>query len=499
MNNSMTKTEVIATELKKWIRSPERQDMITGYKYYVGDHDILYEQRKVIGDNGELKPVYNLPDNRIVDNQYARIVDQKVNYSVGKQLTIISDDVDYKEKVLDILGDDFMRVLRVTTINATNCGIGWMYIYYNEKGELKFKAFKPFEVLPFWKDAEHTELDFVVRFYEDQVYEGKKEVNKSRVEIYTESGIYRYNLEEDELSGAVDLVVSDDLESFSPYMTRRISDEEIKQYSWGEIPLIPFKYNNLELPLINRGKSLQDSINRVLSNFVNNILEDPRNSILVIENYDGENLDEFRYNLAQYGAVKVRSGEGARGGVDVITVDVNPENYKAILKLLKRSLVENLRGVDAKDDKLADGEANQMQIQSMYNDIDLDASALEIEFQASLEKLMYFVNKHLMTSDKKVDFQFNRDILMNESEKIENFVKSFGRLSDKTAVANHPWVDNPDDEIEQMKVDNEDSIDGLLKSVDRTDYNDGKKEKRKIEEKEANRSKTNLRQEDVIK
>ena len=62
----------------------------------------------------------------------------------------------------------------------------------------------------------------------------------------------------------------------------------------------------MEQPLLNRVKSLQDGLNMLMSDFMNNMQEDSRNTILVIKNYDGENLGEYRRNLATYGAVKVR-------------------------------------------------------------------------------------------------------------------------------------------------------------------------------------------------
>lgn len=491
----MSKLEVIAREIDKWLLSQDRAQMVTGEKYYRGDHDILREKRTVIGDDGKLKEVDNLPDTRIVDNQYARIVDQKVNYSVGNQITVQSDDKEYQSAVQEVLDVDFMKAVRVLTTNAFNTSIGWLYPYYSPDGseKLKFKVFDSTEILPFWKDAEHTELDFAVRTYVDEVYEGQESVSKQRVEIYAEEGIYYFDLE-DEGMGIPMLNVSTDFDPFKSYIYKRFTDgkeEKVIPHSWGRIPLIPFKYNDKEIPLISRVKSIQDALNRITSNFVNNTLEDPRNSILVVHNYDGEDLGTFRANLAQYGAVKVRSAEGAKGGVDILTVDLNPENYKAILRQLKSSLIENARGVDSKDEALSSGRANEMNIQSMYNDIDLDASSLEREFAVSLNQLMFFVNQYLKTKegikikeDSKVEFRFNRDILMNESEKITNFVNSYGRISDETAVANHPWVskDKIEEELERMMDEQEDELSEFVGKVrDMSQYNDKKKDDRKAD------------------
>lgn len=98
-----------------------------------------------------------------------------------------------------------------------------------------------------------------------------------------------------------------------------------------------------------------------------------------------------------FGAVKVRDD----GGIETLSVEVSSENYKAILELMKKSLIENARGYDAKSDKLA-GNPNQMNIQSMYSDIDLDANGMEVEFQAAFEELLWFVNVHLATAGKGV-------------------------------------------------------------------------------------------------
>lgn len=44
--------------------------------------------------------------------------------------------------------------------------------------------------------------------------------------------------------------------------------------------------------------------------------------------------------------------------------------------------------------------SNQMNIQSMYSDIDLDANEIETEFQASFEELLWFVNINLANTNQ---------------------------------------------------------------------------------------------------
>ena len=81
--------------------------------------------------------------------------------------------------------------------------------------------------------------------------------------------------------------------------------------------------------------------------------EDVRNTILVLVNYDGENLAQFRKNLAQYGAVKVKTIDKSPGDVKTLQIEVNSENYKVVIELLKKAIIENARSFDAKDDRLS--------------------------------------------------------------------------------------------------------------------------------------------------
>ena len=46
---------------------------------------------------------------------------------------------------------------------------------------------------------------------------------------------------------------------------------------------------------------------------------------------------------------------------------------------------------------------------------------------------------------------FNRDILINESEAIDNCSKSMGILSLETIIGQHPWVDDPQKELERLE------------------------------------------------
>ena len=426
------------------------------YKTGVTNKDIAeqlikigYGGQRIICDSAEPKSIQELVDNGISHAEGSR----KGRDSVSHGIQLIQN---YKIIIKPHCKEFIKEISNYCWgKDSYNGGIGWLYPYYDENGQFKFKKFHPWEVLPFWKDEEHTELDFAVRIYDELGYKGTEEVIYTFVEVYDTNGIHRF-----EYDRASCILTPD----YQTYYFELPTDGEIIPYNWNRVPLIAFKANSHELPLIRRCKSLQDGINDVMSSFADGMQENASgNTILVIKNYDGENLGEFRYNLSQYKAVKVRTIDGADGGLDSLQIEVNCENYKTILEELKKALVRNCRGYDAEDLK-SSGSPNEMTIKSVYSDIDLDANELETEYQAAFEELLWFVNQHLINTgagnftDEPVEIIFNRDMMVNESQIITDLNASSGILSHRTLVANHPYINDVDAEMEQIKNEAEDSI-----------------------------------------
>lgn len=455
-NSESTNSDIRYLELvlRKWLDSPERQEQLLAEKYYDGDHDILKREKKVIGADGNLVAITNVPNNRLVDNQFRKLVDQKTNYVLGKPLTIATDKDEYLKLLTKIFSKKVHRQLRTLARNAVEGGIAWLYPYYDENRNFNLTVFPAHEICPVWKDKAHTILDCAMHFYSEEIID--KNGGTSLIyhaDLFTTYGITHFRYQGSSL-----------IPEEVPHTDYLYVGEN--GYNWTRLPLIPFKYNDKEIPLIRAVKDLQDSLNQVLSDFQNNMEEDPRNTILVLKNYDGTNIPEFRQNLATYGVIKVTTVDGVQGGVETLKVDVDAQNYQAILMQLKRAIVENGRGFDAKEERM-DGDPNQMNIESMYTDIDLDVNAMETEFQAGFEELKWFIDQHLIHigkedyTEENVAFVFDRDIFINEDAKIENCVKSKGIVSDKTLLTRHPWVENLEHELKQIEEDKQADLDEM--------------------------------------
>ena len=160
----MTDKRFLELEITAWLASKERKRQIAGEAYYDEDQAVTHRKRIALDDDGKPVVLEHLPNNRLVNNQYSKMVDQKTNYSFGRAFSFDTENKAYAAALATVLGARFRRVMHNVGEGAWIGGKAWLYPYY-EGGELAFKRFPAYEVLPFWADADHTVLDAAVHVY----------------------------------------------------------------------------------------------------------------------------------------------------------------------------------------------------------------------------------------------------------------------------------------------------------------------------------------------
>lgn len=442
--------EYIKYLIKNWKDSDDYKQMLVADRYYEGNHDILKRRRITTDADGIPHEIVDLPNNKIVDNIYHILVNQKRNYCFGKPF-LVSTEKDEYQKLLDLLiDDDFRNTILDIAQDTLNHGIAWLHPFINEHGEFELYNFRGYEIIPVWKNNGKKELLFAVRVYTKAEFdsESKTMKNKEYIEVYCQDGVFRYENDNQELK----LIAS-----ASSIKTSK------GEYNWTKCPLIAFRYTKSEKPLLFRIKSLQDALNSILSTFMNIYEEDPRSSLMVVMNYDGEDRETFKRELAQFGTIFLSSVDGVPGDVKTLTVEVNPENFKAIQTVIEKRLYSNGGGFDAKFDKLGTA-PNEMNIQSIYSDIDLDSNTAEMLFKSAIKQMLWFYNQYLILKNKgdyteePVKIVFKRDILINETQTIQNISASAGTLSLRTILEKHPFVENVDQELKRIQAERQQKI-----------------------------------------
>ena len=124
--NGMTELQFFAAEIKEWKDCSRRKAQIKGDLYYDGKHDILHRNRTIIGADGKIQVVNNLPNNRLVDNQFALMVDQKTNYLVGKPISLNGENKAYVDALNKVFNRRFHRLLKYVCEDALKGGLGWL-------------------------------------------------------------------------------------------------------------------------------------------------------------------------------------------------------------------------------------------------------------------------------------------------------------------------------------------------------------------------------------
>lgn len=446
--------EELAKFVKSYVARVENSEsykkMIEGRKYYEYEHDILHKRRLAIGEGGRLHEITNVPNNKYLNNLYAKLVDQKVNYIMVKPPNIDSDNEAYQDELSDYFSMKFVRTMNYVCQDIFNCGIGWLYLYTDGR-KLKYKVLDPLEIYPIWKDKSKESLAGVIRKWNADVWDDKSSsiAKVQYLTLYTGEGLYTWVNKDGELV----------LDSTDTYL--RLGEDG---YNWSDnkIPFIYFRYDRNESTLLEKVKCLQDGINDILSIFGDKTQEDPRNTILILKGYEGENLGEFRRQLAQYGAVKVAadSDAGGKGDVSTLEITVDASNFEIILRILKEALIENGRGIDSKLERMGQS-PNEMNIESMYADIELDANRLELEMQASFEHLLEFYNEVYSKADYPVTFTFKRNMMVNRESVVNMIVSSRDILPTKVMLDNHPLVEDSVKAMEMLQEEKAERINQL--------------------------------------
>lgn len=104
----MTDKRFLELEITEWLRSPERKKQLAGEHYYHGDQEAAHRRRLALDEDGKPIELKHLPNNRLVNNLYAKMVDQKTNYSFGRPFSFDTDNKEYAEALSTVFGAAFL-------------------------------------------------------------------------------------------------------------------------------------------------------------------------------------------------------------------------------------------------------------------------------------------------------------------------------------------------------------------------------------------------------
>ena len=282
--------------LKEWRGSPKIIDMNEAELYsLVQNTAIDSKTRDYQAEDGSIVQNTTLSNVKSKTAKYRKSLNQKFNFALAKPFVISCDNDKYKEEWENFLNEKHRKVIKRTGKSAINKGIGWIYPWINENGELDIVDMVSETIYPAWADIAHTDLDAVVRDYSVTEYNNTTAGEIQKVEFWDREIVEKYidygygegsgDLEAD--PGTEYELSENDIENPEVIRETHMHDSQGNGISWERVPFIFFKGNDDELPLLNECKSDVDAYDMLKSKSIDSLLDDI-DAVLVVEDMSPE-------------------------------------------------------------------------------------------------------------------------------------------------------------------------------------------------------------------
>ncbi len=427
------------TEFKEIIKKAENNhnkfitEATKGNNYYRNKSDIKNTGAAAIDEvNSYLVKLGKNPlksaDNRIPTNWHKVLVDQKCGYMFTYPPQFDTEDNQNNKQLLEkinlCLGDDYEKIIKQLCIDSSNCGIAWLAYWYNKGDDFQYYFVNPLGVIPIYDvKSVKPKMLYLIRFY---LIDDKT----TQYEVWDENEVTYF--------------IKGDKGEFTQGETLR--------HTYGEIPFIPFKNNDLCASDLSMYKKLIDCIDKLVSGFANDI-DDLQEIIWTIENYAGE-TNKYEYNeetgeqvlkeinlLQKLKADKfITVDEG--GKIDAIRNEIPYEARSKFLEILQEQLFISAMAVNPNPERT--GQATGSYIKFLYSLLELKAGLLETEYRGALSQLIKAILKYLnLSTDIKIEQKWIRNTPRNDVEVVQMIAQTPNTIvSDETKTKEHPLVEN---------------------------------------------------------
>ncbi len=94
----------------------------------------------------------------------------------------------------------------------------------------------------------------------------------------------------------------------------------------------------------------------------------------------------------------------------------------------------------------------------MYSLLELKAGIMETEFRLGFNKFIRLICNYLDIEIDNINQTWNRTAITNDSDLAAMAKDSVGIVSNKTIIKNHPFVEDLEEELEQIRKEKKESI-----------------------------------------
>lgn len=455
MNESRILQEILLSDRT----GEQKKKMREGERYFRCEHDILQKdfRQKSIAETKDGIETHmenfsnpNRSNHHCVNPFHHTLVVQKAAYLVGREPTITvkgTKNGKFAAELAEFCDEELNRTLYQWVVGASNKGVEYLHVYYNEEGELCYSIVPAEEMIVFYDEVHQKDIEEAIRYYDITVLENGKESIRRKVEWWTKEDVTYYTEEAD---GGFRQE-----KKLPHWSVSHFADGEETTcipHGWGRVPFIPLRNNSREMTDLELIKGLVDAYDYISSEGTNNLL-DLVDLYWVIQGYGGEAASSIARKLQVNKAVQISDSSGK---VEAKQVELPLEGRLAWMKALRKDIFHFGMGVDTDSEnwgKAPSGIALQFQYAMFY----LKINEIMPEIRKACKEFFRFVTEDWNRRDggkrnwKDIQILLNTSGITDDAQRVQMIQESIGLVSEKTLLGKHPFVEDVNMELLQLK------------------------------------------------
>jgi SPP1 family phage portal protein len=374
-------------------------------------------------------------NNKIPNDFRGLIVDQAVGYMFG-------NPVNYK---IDAESQDdfkkFLKRIRIDDLDATAavymgaCGRAVRMAYLDGDGQINLINVNPWEFI-FIYDGSTDALQYAVRYYDVDYYEGNERSSRRKVEWYSKTEITYYI----STNSDKDVYVLDTTEDLNP-----------RPHVFEDIPVFLFQNNDLEQSDFQKVGDLIDAYDIILSDALNE-LEEFRLAYMLF--YGTEPDQKTLEAVRKTGAFGLDKDDK----VEYLTKQINDGFLENTKKTFEKNIFRFARAVDMSDENFSGsaqtGESRKWKLVDLEN----KCKQKERKFDYASKEQFRVINNvwrklQINYNIDTLELEFKRNLPRDLKYEAETTQILKGNVSEETRLNLLTFIDNPEREIELMQDD----------------------------------------------
>lgn len=452
--NTEKETGRISTTFLEELISNHKKRVVPTYRKY----QKLYENKHKI--QSRPKRDDNKPNNKVSNDFFGQIIDNTVGYFLGnpiilnytepkKEKSLVeTDPVDVGvdlEQIEDTavqdeldnicLDNDKDDIFMEWGKEAMIKGLSHLLVYQSEDSKTKFMRVSPENMILVYKNSSTKEKKYAIRLYDIDTEDTK--VTTHYAEVYDDTGYDVFKCVEGG-TGAGKTTTGYTFEKRVPHI-------------YGRIPVTTMYNNEEQMSDLERVESLVNDYDKVLSD-VSNEFEAFRNAYLMLKNMV-VGKDSIQ-KLKDEGIIEVMEN----GDVKFITKQIQTEALENHLNRLEKNIYKFSQVPDLSDENFA-GNLSGVAIRFKLFGLETKCIIKERKMEKAIRDLFRIIVAPLrVLTGREPDVlnlkvEFTRNVPNNITEIVDTVTKLDGKVDKETLLALLPFIDNPKEVLEKLKMD----------------------------------------------